>query len=120
MLLTSLIDPVDKGYIDICNFTLDSINFLDRRLTIRFLNEESKGFFKIHLDNIVAYNHDLRVNHFFFLRLDSDGSSYGLDISIRLMQPNYKSFMVLYLFEDEKHTRPAFRGLAEKVFVEFN
>ncbi len=112
-------NPVDKGYINIKNYKLDSVNFLGKRLTIRFANINNQECFNIYLDNIVSYNWDFKTNKLFYLRLDSDGSSYGLDISIRLNQPKYKDFMVLYLFDDEEHIRFAFRGLAEKILVEY-
>ena len=54
------------------------------------------------------------------MRLDSDGSSFGLDISLRLGNRNFAGYQALYLFEDIEHSSVVFRALARKITVTTN
>lgn len=110
--------PADKGYFDISRYSLDSLSFLDATLTLRFLHSgNGQEGFVVQLSNVVAYNTARLEGSFAFLRVDGDGSSYGWDIAVRLKQEKLKDYMVLYLFEDVRHTKVAFRGLAERINI---
>jgi hypothetical protein len=111
-------EPLDKGNIDIQKYYLESINFLGNRLSIKFSSGNEEEKFTIQLENVVSFNCNSKIDKLFYLRLDSVGSSYGLDISIRLQKTEYRDFMVLYLFGDEEHILPVFRALAQNINIE--
>ncbi len=109
----------DSGYCDVSKYTLDSYVFLNYGLDIKFINSDNatEGFV-IRLENIVAYNSSMDKQRFSIIRIDSHGSSYGLDIAVRLKRPDIEKYMVLYIFE-ERQNLFVFRGLAENISISF-
>lgn len=114
------VDLVDKGYAEFYNIQIGAFNFLNQNLEICFLNNQTKNKTVIlKLANAVSY--DLKepkilMNSHLLLRVDSESSSYGLDISIQLKNPDLKLYKVLYIFE-RKHQPFVFRALAQNILV---
>lgn len=109
----------DAGYCDISKYTLDSLVFFKSSLDIKFIScDNSLAGFVIRLENAIAYNSSADKKKFSIIRIDNEGSSYGLDIAVRSKQSHVEQYMALYIFE-ERQKPFVFRGLAEKISIFF-
>ena len=75
--------------------------------------------FYIRLNNVVAIFDLSRGKSLSTLRADSEGSSFAFDIAIRVSNPSYKEYKLLYLFDDIEHRSPVFRCLAKEIVVSY-
>lgn len=108
----------DIGYVDIRQYAISRCRYLNSNLHLHFINKITKiEEFAIKLEGVVAFNDKSNRENLSFIRIDSDGSSYGFDIALRLARPEIEKYRVLYIFEDEKHSSFVLRGIAENILV---
>ena len=106
----------DTGYLDVTGYKLERSLFIDRNATLYFSsNTPSARGFRIELNEVAAIDDRSYGYSVSTIRLDSDPSSFGLDISIRAKNSEFLNFQLIYLFEDPEHTSPVFRGLARSI-----
>jgi hypothetical protein len=112
-------DIIDSGYMDLTKYEFIRSVLTGADLQIFFAehNNDKKGFI-IQLQNIVAFTDDIKNKKILMMRIDSDGGTYGIDMALKLKNKEYAKYMLLYLFEDIKHTAILFRGLAKNITVQ--
>lgn len=112
-------DILDKGHFELLEYKLSALFFLEGNMEIHF--QEIIGIrngFIIKLKEVVAFAGWPSKNSIKTFRVDSDGSSYGWDIAIRLHNEEYKQYNVLYLFRNLEHSSIAFKALAREISLE--
>ncbi|MGB8192672.1 MAG: hypothetical protein WCF67_12170 [Chitinophagaceae bacterium] len=101
--------------LNIPNYFLSSIHRSANSMTIT-LGDQLGNHIQIELQNLVHYLNHIKDRPLCRLRVDSGGTVYGLDFSMRLKCPEIKDYEVLYLFW-EGDAGPVFSALAEKVVI---
>ena len=92
---------------------------LNQNLGIKFIKRENdREGFVVRLQKVIAYNGSLEKHKFSLIRIDEDGGSYALNVSIRVKVPAVAKYMVVYFFE-EKYDIPIFRAVAEKIDISY-
>lgn len=105
------------NYLDLSDYKLSSILFLDGKLSISFQShDKSKSDVSIHLLNTVAFRDWIGNHSLASLRID-DAGSFGFDVSLHLQRPEVKSFMELFVFSDSQKPEILFRAIAEQITV---
>ena len=109
---------IDQGYFDLTKYRFIRSFLIGADLDLYFqdLDDNKKGFI-IQLRTVIAIKDWSRGKNISTLRVDSDGSSFGHDIALRLQKEEYTRYNLLYLFEDLNHTSPIFRGLAKNIGI---
>ncbi|MFT3945716.1 MAG: hypothetical protein QM763_01985 [Agriterribacter sp.] len=107
-----------NGYYDISQHDLTEIMLLGSNMSIRFVNKVNKneGFF-VKIENVIAFSDRIGGKSVALLRVDEDGSSFGLDVALRLGNDRFQNFKLLYLFEDFQHSSFVLRVLAENISI---